>query len=792
MIANFTGGGDPGGLARYLLGYKGEDQKTKKQATVLGSAGVRTDTLAHLITDFELGMQLHPELGQSVLHISLSFNPDDAARMTDKKMCQVAEEYLDEMGLAGTQYLLVRHRDRPHQHLHIMANRVADDGHTVEDSNNFIKSKEVLAKLIAVHELTPADKNRPHLQHPKRLRGADLGRYELRAALDQALETDKQTQRPALLAALAAKGITHREFHDKDGNATGISFQKSGYACKGSALGPEYSSAGIDRRLAVNQQNSLEAAGGQVQSLALPDLLVAAAPATAVQPVVPPVPVAAEEQSMVSSPVQPPAEAAKAKLSEVSAPVEVRLTPPVDAAVFAVRTQESEQSVPVQVGSASSVSSDSLSAGEAPVGGERSVVLAMAGERPTDQEAKENVPNAVVPAKTDEVPLVGTATTEHLAISETPEQHAHPRYATQAEQGDWDRKLAAWEEEQAAEARYEAYAVRYNDLLQETTRKIALADEATYQSLPAFEALLQTHGLALLPAAGEEPVRVVHRSSGEEFPAEDILLAGRPFLDTVQAKIALAEAPAAPAAIDWEPRYQQYVEERAAVLAQNAAVLRVSYLLQDNPNAAGVASAIALVQAPGTPPLGHGSLLLNLQGELTRQQTREDEIRWDAREHARLQEVAKGKFGFGYTPAAMDARTRLKYWDAPTPLPLNVGEQRFLKPEPPALTLKQFAQQHQPGFEEVQATVKATLAAGFTEWYAFKARVERSGIEATQPGNGIVAFRHKASGQTYRSDEVVTNFRERYDKAKAQGQAQEAKQPQRNTPALDNDREHSR
>ncbi len=291
MIPNFSTGGDPGGLARYLLGYK--SKTVDKQATVLGSAGVRTDTLAHLTTDFELGAMLHPELGRSVLHISLSFNPDDAARMTDQKMRQIAEEYLEEMGMKGTQYLLVRHRDRPHQHLHIMANRVADDGHTIPDGNNFLASKNAVKELVARHELSPAKERRPHLQHPERLRGRDLNRFKLRAAVDEELAPDKHTHRPVLLAALEAKGIACREYRDKDGNVTGISFRMDGFACKGSALGPEYSAVGIDRRLAANQQKATEAAGQRTGSTPLPGPAAAAvgadaARAPAVLPATPP------------------------------------------------------------------------------------------------------------------------------------------------------------------------------------------------------------------------------------------------------------------------------------------------------------------------------------------------------------------------------------------------------------------------------------------------------------------------------------------------------------------------
>ncbi|GAB3639315.1 hypothetical protein GCM10027422_49060 [Hymenobacter arcticus] len=251
MISRTVIGRSFGGLARYLVeGHKG--QEADKQAELLGSAGVRTDTVAHMIADFNLGRQLHPELGKAVWHTSLSFNPDDAAKLTDEKMRAIAEDYMQEMKLTGTQYAIIRHRDRPgHEHVHIIANRVADDGHTISDSNSFLRSKEALAKLIQRYELTPPQGLRVEKQHPQQLEGADKARHEVKAALHQALAT--ATDRPALLATLRAEKITVREYVTKAGTVVGIGFEKDGHAFKGSAVAREYSLAGLDKQLAANQ-----------------------------------------------------------------------------------------------------------------------------------------------------------------------------------------------------------------------------------------------------------------------------------------------------------------------------------------------------------------------------------------------------------------------------------------------------------------------------------------------------------------------------------------------------------
>ncbi|HEX8657023.1 MAG TPA: relaxase/mobilization nuclease domain-containing protein [Hymenobacter sp.] len=583
MIPNFTTGGDPGGLARYLLGYK--NQKADKQASVLGSAGVRTDTLAHLVTDFELGAMLHPELGRSVLHISLSFNPDDAARMTDQKMRQIAEEYMKEMGMAGTQYLLVRHRDRPHQHLHIMATRVADDGHTIPDSNNFFDSKTAVAKLVARHELSPAKERRPHLQNPDRLRGRDLDRYKLRAALDEELAPNKATQRPALLAALAERGIAHREFRDQNGTVTGISFKMGGYACKGSALGPEYSSVGIDRRLAANQQKALEAAGQRTEPTTLsgpvatgaeqklsPAVILAAPPAveparkeaavgfsallkSAVKevlnnrpekpireelpPSIAPVPAAARPEVPqlpgVASVQREPAQALPlVPAGDAEAPVEssaqARASVPVAAPIFPKEmgsVKEAKQS-PITVPATNEASPAPAEVqGLLPAAAAEStspatpVALVPPTALPQEQVSTAvNVNQASEPARVEE-PVPSSAATA------LPTEAVVPPAASFTSASDFEEKLARWEAQQLADVEDERLAVLYYAWLQlekQVQQQVTVATHEALATGAAFATLLDRQGLELLPATSNEPICVRHRASGESFSAEEIPL----------------------------------------------------------------------------------------------------------------------------------------------------------------------------------------------------------------------------------------------------------------------------
>jgi hypothetical protein len=251
MISRTTIGRSFGGVVRYQFEGR-KEQPSDKQAEVLAAVGVRADSAAHMSADFNRGRQLNPNLGQAVWHTSLSFNPDDAAKLDSAKMLSIAEGYVRKMGLDKTQYAIIRHHDQPdNQHLHIIANRVGDDGQTIKDGQNFFRSKQVLKELIQEHGLTPPQGLRVEKQHPTQLQGAELTKHELRQALRQALAT--ATDRPALLATLQAQQISAREFANKTGQVTGISFEKDGTVFKGSQLGRGYSLAGIEQQLATNQ-----------------------------------------------------------------------------------------------------------------------------------------------------------------------------------------------------------------------------------------------------------------------------------------------------------------------------------------------------------------------------------------------------------------------------------------------------------------------------------------------------------------------------------------------------------
>ncbi len=244
-----------GGCVRYQFeGHK--DKGEEKRAEILEAVGVRTDNPTVMTTDFNRGRLANPDLGRAVWHTSVSFNPDDAPKVSNELMLAVAREYVAGMGLDRTQYVIIRHHDQPHPHFHLIANRVDDAGKTISDSQNYYRSQKLLNELAHKYELTPVAERRAEKQRPKQLHGADLTRHQIRQAISEVLPTSHNAQE--LREQLKAKHITFQTRQNAEGKNVGIKFAKDGLTFKGSEIDRKFSHEGIITQLKTNHSQQKE------------------------------------------------------------------------------------------------------------------------------------------------------------------------------------------------------------------------------------------------------------------------------------------------------------------------------------------------------------------------------------------------------------------------------------------------------------------------------------------------------------------------------------------------------
>ena len=153
----------------------------KEQSRILAAEGIVPPEVRDMVRDFKDQTLLNPRIKNAVGHISLSFSPKDADKLTDAKMTGIAREYMERMGIRDTQFLLVRHLDQAHPHCHLVYNRVGNNGQTISDKNIKVRNGKVCKELTAKHGLYYA-KGKEHVNRD-RLREPDKTKYEIYDAI---------------------------------------------------------------------------------------------------------------------------------------------------------------------------------------------------------------------------------------------------------------------------------------------------------------------------------------------------------------------------------------------------------------------------------------------------------------------------------------------------------------------------------------------------------------------------------------------------------------------------------
>lgn len=205
----------------------------KKNAQILYADGVRIDQLSHTIADFNMQRKLNPDLGNAGGHIALSWSPNDADKLNNNLMINIANEYLYKMKIQDTQVLMVRHKDRDHPHLHIVYNRVNNQGITISDKFQWKLNIKVAKALTLKHGMY-LSKGKEQVNR-QQLKGMDKVKYELYDTIKAV--SLKVNNMEELQRQLQKQGIGMLyKYKNGSGEIQGISFSKGDYKFKGSEI----------------------------------------------------------------------------------------------------------------------------------------------------------------------------------------------------------------------------------------------------------------------------------------------------------------------------------------------------------------------------------------------------------------------------------------------------------------------------------------------------------------------------------------------------------------------------
>ncbi len=245
MIAKIVKGSDFRGVINYIL-------DPKKGTELIESTGVRTDSISHIVQSFIDQAELNPRVGKVVGHISLSFSAQDTPKLSNEWMAQIAREYMDKMGIKDTQYIIGRHFDKEHPHIHIAFNRIDNNGKTISDRNDRFRSEKICKELTAKYSLYFATGKEQVKEY--RLKEPDKTKNEIYQSLKAEIARCRDWKN--LLVHLKKQDIDVRfKYKSNSQEVQGIIFEKNGYHFNGSKVDRNFSYSKIDFAL---QQNNRE------------------------------------------------------------------------------------------------------------------------------------------------------------------------------------------------------------------------------------------------------------------------------------------------------------------------------------------------------------------------------------------------------------------------------------------------------------------------------------------------------------------------------------------------------
>ena len=243
MIAKIVKGSNFKGVVSYIL-------DKEKDAKILVCDGLFAENKDTIAMSFEAQSKMNPKVMKPVGHISLAFHKEDEHRQTDRTMAGIALEYLKKIGITDTQILIVRHFDKEHPHVHIAFNRIANDGRTISDQNERIRSTRICKELTRKYGLYFADGKEQVKRH--RLKEPDKTKYEIYSILK--MEVARCGNWNMLITNLKEQGVEVRfKYKGKSDDIQGVIFSKNGYPFSGSKIDRRFSYSKIDAALNANR-----------------------------------------------------------------------------------------------------------------------------------------------------------------------------------------------------------------------------------------------------------------------------------------------------------------------------------------------------------------------------------------------------------------------------------------------------------------------------------------------------------------------------------------------------------
>jgi hypothetical protein len=225
-----------------------------KHAQILFSEGVRDYNPKLMIQDFELQHRFRPEKRQACFHGILSFYPGE--NPGDGKIQEIAQKYLAGLNIRNTQVAIIKHSDKAHLHVHVIANMIGNDGKSISDRWIGLRGKKLGQQLTREYKLTQSiSKDLSKIQF-QNLREPEKHKYLMYAAVKNQLRESRTMD--DLQIRLEKLGIIMQyKYKGQTQEKQGVSFKLGDYAFKGSEIDRNFSYRKLEKTILLQQEQNL-------------------------------------------------------------------------------------------------------------------------------------------------------------------------------------------------------------------------------------------------------------------------------------------------------------------------------------------------------------------------------------------------------------------------------------------------------------------------------------------------------------------------------------------------------
>ncbi|MEQ7802078.1 relaxase/mobilization nuclease domain-containing protein [Pedobacter sp. ASV1-7] len=148
----------PGKTIRGALHYN-ENKVNEGEASLIMASGfageIEQMNFNQKLNRFKHLLELRPDVGTNTLHISLNFHSSE--QLDNFTLQQIANRYMERIGYGDQPFLVYRHDDAAHMHVHIVTTNITAQGKRIDLHNNALQSELARKEIETEFNLVKAE-----------------------------------------------------------------------------------------------------------------------------------------------------------------------------------------------------------------------------------------------------------------------------------------------------------------------------------------------------------------------------------------------------------------------------------------------------------------------------------------------------------------------------------------------------------------------------------------------------------------------------------------------------------